>query len=81
MTTYTGIGPSAERLSGRKGFAVGGLMGEAFNRKAAAPVPKGRQDLPDLLDPSEIQLREGDSDLVGAWATRFPQGSATRLWP
>jgi len=41
MTTYTGIGPSAERLSGRKGFAVGGLMGEAFNRKAAASGAEG----------------------------------------
>jgi hypothetical protein len=54
-----------------KGLEAGGLSGKArfagTTRSTGGlqpPVPQGRQDLPDLLDPSEIQLREGDPDLV-----------------
>jgi hypothetical protein len=37
-------------------------------------MPQGRQDLPDLLDSSEIQLREGDPDLVGGLSHHIPPG-------
>src|SRR4029453_12799607 len=74
MTTYTGIGPSAERLRGGRASRWAGLWERRLAGRLQPPVPQGRQDLPDLLDPSEIQLGEGDPDLVGGLGHHVPPG-------
>jgi hypothetical protein len=79
------IGPSAERLRvkawvGARGWAAHGCYG--FNRMAAASGAAGTAGSAGPARPERDRApRRVTPTPSGAWATRFPHGSATRLWP